>query len=271
MFLRKLQQFGFAFLLALMLPARTVSASTDDRVQVYVDKYLETGDLEALCFAYFENRKILSLNPDDPQGNLREASFRIEGLNYDFDSIGGFSSPQVNELIGDCPVSNFNDIAPHPSTIVPDTYYNQPIRYYLEQTLKGGIDHPEFFILYARFLLDINDAAKAIEITELGIKKAPKGSSAADSVAELYFQNGIANTRLMEQATQSMSSSRTPLVNIPLIGNIGGLRRNSVDDVTYYYRKAKQATEQSLKLREHSEVRELLRELEQRAQVLGIS
>ncbi len=273
MFLPKLQQFSLAFILIFTaVPAATRPASaSSDLLMKHIEDYERTGDLEYLCLAYGENKKRLSLNGNDPQANLIEAHIRDEGLHYDFDSIGGFRSPPTEVLVGNCPYGrNFNDIAPHPSTIMPDTYYSQPLVYYLEQARKGGFVHPEFFSFYVRVLLDINDSAKAVEITQLGIKNAPRDSN-PDSIAELYFQLGIANTRLMEQATQSMSSSRTPLIDIPLIGDIGGLRRDSVDDVTFYYGKAKQAIEQSLKLREHDDVRDYLQYLEQQAEVLGVS
>ncbi len=263
---------SIAIILAPVLSARAGNAASYDLVRSHIDSFVETGSLESLCYAFGENRKLLSENSHDPQANLNEAYMRYEGINFDFASIGGVSSPQITELVGNCPYGqSFSEIVRHPFSFVSETYYHLPLLYNLEQAEKGGVRPPEFYSFYARILLETNDIAKAAEITAKGIQKAPRGSS-ADSIAELYFQSGIANTRLMENATQSMSSSRTPMIDLPLIGAIGGeIGRQSVDDMTRYYREAKKALEQSLKLRDSSEVRDYLQNLEQKAQALGIS
>ena len=262
-----------AIVLASVLPARVGNAASYDRVKSHLDRYIDTGSFESLCFAFGENRKLLSKDSHDPQANLNEAYMRYEGFNLDFESIGGFSSPPVTDLVGNCPYGQtFSQIVPPPFSVLGTPInYQASILYNLEQAANGGMSHPEFFSFYALILLETNDIARAAEITEMGIKQAPRRSSDG-SIAELYFQSGIANTRLMEEAAQSMSSPQTPLIDIPLIGEIGGnFGRQSVDDMTRYYRQAKQAIEQSLELREHSEVRDYLQYLEQKAEALGIS
>ena len=261
-----------AIVSASVLPARVGNAASYDRVKSHLDRYIDTGSLESLCFAFGENRKLLSKDSHDPQANLNEAYMRYEGYNFNSENSGDMFSPQAIDLVGNCPYGqSFSQIVPPAFNLTPDTYYHLPLLYNLDQAANGGINHPEFFSFYARFLLETNDIARAAEITEMGITKAPRGSS-AESIAELYFQSCIANTKLMEQAAQSMSSPQTPLIDIPLIGEIGGkFGRQSVDDMTRYYRQAKQAIEQSLELREHSDVRDYLQYLEQKAEALGIS
>ena len=261
-----------AIILASVLPARVGNAASYNRVKSHLDEYIDTGSLESLCFAFGENRKLLSQDSHDPQASLNEAYIRYEAYNIDDLNIVGVFSPPIEDLVGNCPYGqSFDQIIFDALNLTRDISYHLPILYNLEQAANGGISHPEFFSFYARFLLETNDIARAAKITEMGITKAPRGSS-AESIAELYFQSGIANTRLMEEAAQSMSSPQTPLLNFPIIGEIGGnFGRQSVNDMTRYYRQAKKAIEKSLELRENGDVRDYLQYLEQKAEALGIS
>lgn len=272
--LSKLQRLGISFT-SLLFFASSVHAGTPssyyERVVSNIQEFEQTGSLERLCYAFGENRRIISEQPNDPLANWYEAIIRYHSLSTDISGGSAFGE-SVTQYVEDCPYAqSFDQIVPTGGVVPLDDYHRRQIYFNLEQAAKGGIVHPAFFALYTHIYLEDGNYSAAVETAETGIRKAPQDSDSGN-LADLYKQAGIANAELMHQAAQSMSSPQQPIVNLPFIGSIGGtLGRESVDDMTRYYRKAKDALEKSLELREDSSVRDFLYRLEQKAQALGIS